>query len=100
MRPPRLLNKAEYNLNQRNLRHHNGSGSGSVGRGKVLSMWGNGTTCQANGVTNADLVVFGQISKIDIEDATFGYNVIPIKITPSSSGPSTAAAVPMSNATQ
>ena len=48
----------------------------------------------ATGITNADLVAFGQISKkVD------GYSVIPILITPQSGGSFTAAVVQMSNAT-
>jgi hypothetical protein len=61
----------------------------------------NGNPCQANGITNADVVVFGQISTIGSQSAAYGYSVIPVKVTPGSAGsPLTAAAVTQKGATQ
>ena len=69
--------------------------------GKFRQCGGNGSACQANGVTNADVVVFGQIDTINGQSAPAGYSVIPIKITPDSGGKGsfTATVVPMKNAT-
>jgi hypothetical protein len=77
-------------------------GQVAVAAGKFRQCGGNGSPCQANGVTNADLVVFGQIDTINGNSAATGYSVIPIKITQGSSGtgPFTAAVVPMKNPTQ
>jgi hypothetical protein len=78
------------------------SGQVALAAGKFRQCGGSGSPCQANGTTNADLVVFGQIDKINGNAATNGYSVIPIKITPGSGGtdPFTATVVPMKNPTQ
>ncbi len=78
------------------------SGQVALAAGKFRQCGGNGNPCQANGVTNADVVVFGQINQINGNSADAGYSVIPIKITPSPGGtpPFTATVVPMKNATQ
>lgn len=70
--------------------------------GRFRQCGGNGPTCQANGVTHADLVVFGQIDKYNGHQADYGFSVIPIKITPnyngdgSSKGTFSATVVPRS----
>ena len=61
-------------------------GQVALAAGKFRQCGGNGSPCQANGVTNADVVVFGQINTIDGNAAAAGYSVIPIKITPASGG--------------
>ena len=78
------------------------SGQVAMAAGKFRQCGGNGSPCQANGVTNADVVVFGQIDTISGNSAATGYSVIPIKITPASGGtePFTATVVPMKNPTQ
>ena len=78
------------------------SGQVALAAGKFRQCGGNGNPCQANGVTNADVVVFGQINQINGNSADAGYSVIPVKITPSPGGtpPFTATVVPMKNATQ
>jgi hypothetical protein len=78
------------------------SGQVALAAGKFRQCGGNGSPCQSNGATNADLVVFGQIDKINGNTATTGYSVIPIKITPGSggTGPFTATVVPMKKPTQ
>ena len=77
------------------------SGQVALAAGKFRQCGGNGSPCQANGTTNADLVVFGQINTISDKTAAYGYSVIPIKITPGSggTGPFTATAVTMKSAT-
>ncbi len=76
-------------------------GQVAMAAGKFRQCGGNGSACQANGVTNADVVVFGQIDTIHGQSAPAGYSVIPIKITPDSGGKGsfTATVVPMKNAT-
>ncbi len=77
------------------------SGQVALAAGKFRQCGGSGSPCQANGTTNADLVVFGQINTIKGNPAAYGYSVIPIKITPGSggTGPFTATVVPMKNPT-
>jgi hypothetical protein len=41
---------------------------------------------QSPGVTNSDLVVFGQIDKIDGKSADYGYSIVPVLITPGTNG--------------
>ena len=67
--------------------------------GRFRQCGGSGNPCQASGVTNADLVVFGQIDHGG--SSWYGYSVIPIKITPDSNGNGsfTAAYVKQQNAT-
>ena len=76
------------------------TGQVALAAGKFRNCAADAVACAANGVTNDDLVVFGQISKIDTQGADFGYSVIPVKITAATGGPFTAAAVPMKNATK
>lgn len=77
-------------------------GQVSLAAGKFRQCGASGSPCQANGVTNADVVVFGQIDTINGNTAETGYSVIPIRITPSSGGTGlfTAAVAPLHNATQ
>ena len=77
-------------------------GQVALAAGKFRQCGGNGSACQANGVTNADVVVFGQINTIDGNAAAAGYSVIPIKITPASGGtpPFTATVALMKDPTQ
>jgi hypothetical protein len=74
----------------------------ALAAGKFRQCGGNGNPCQANGITNADLVVFGQINTINGNGAANGYSVIPIRITPGSGGGGsfTATVVPMKKPTQ
>jgi len=78
------------------------AGQVALATGKFRQCGGNGNPCQANGATNADVVVFGQINQINGNSAAAGYSVIPIKITPSPGGtpPFTATVVPMKSPTQ
>lgn len=78
------------------------SGQVALAAGKFRQCGGNGTPCQANGTTNADVVVFGQISQINGNAAAGGYSVIPIKISPNPGGTPTftATIIPMKNPTQ
>jgi hypothetical protein len=76
-------------------------GQVALAAGLFRQCGGAGNSCQANGVTNADLVVFGQISTIDNQAATFGYSVIPIAVKPGSSGNAfTATVVPQPKPTE
>ncbi|MGH7868541.1 MAG: FG-GAP repeat domain-containing protein, partial [Candidatus Dormibacteraceae bacterium] len=75
-------------------------GQVALAAGRFRQCGGNGSACQGNGITNADLVVFGQIDKIENKHAPNGYSVIPIRITPPSSGAFTASVVPAKNATE
>lgn len=78
------------------------AGQVALAAGKFRQCGGNGSPCQANGTTNADLVVFGQINQINGNSAAAGYSVIPIRITPTpGQTPSlTATVVTMKNPTQ
>jgi hypothetical protein len=78
------------------------SGQVALAAGKFRQCGGNGNPCQANGATNADVVVFGQIAQINGNSSDAGYSVIPIKITPSPGGTPAfiATIVPMKNPTQ
>ncbi len=75
------------------------SGQVALTAGRFRQCGGNGNPCQTSGVTNADLVVFGQIDHGG--SSWYGYSVIPIKITPNSNGNGsfTAAYVKQQNAT-
>jgi hypothetical protein len=70
--------------------------------GKFRQCGGNGNPCQANVVSNADVVVFGQISQINGNSAAAGYSVIPIAVTPNPGGtpPFKATVVPMKSPTE
>jgi hypothetical protein len=77
-------------------------GQVALAAGHFRQCGGNGSACQAHGLTNADLVVFGQIKKIGSRSVDPGYSVIPIRITPSSSEPGafTAKVALVNNATE
>jgi hypothetical protein len=74
----------------------------ALAAGRFRQCGGSGNPCQANGITNADLVVFGQIENYNGRRADYGFSVIPIKITPnynsdgSPSGTFSATVVPHS----
>lgn len=63
----------------------------ALAAGRFRQCGGNGSSCPANGLTNADLVVFGQIDKYNGHNADYGYSVIPIAITPNYNNDGTPA---------
>lgn len=53
---------------------------------------------QSPGVTNADLIIFGQIDKYDGHQADFGYSIVPILITANQDGTFTPQIVQQTSA--
>jgi len=78
------------------------AGQVALAAGKFRQCGGSGNPCQTNGITNADLVVFGQISTINGNGAAAGYSVVPLKVTPGSGANHSLAAVsvPIKGASQ